>query len=112
MARRLYLDSNVFADALEDPSSVQAGLLEAATSGDLEVVLCDLLLDEVRELMKRLHGRSAGFQSAMMLMELPDRRNVAKVEWQRGLRAVGPFVRDGATHLISPPPLSRVATPL
>jgi hypothetical protein len=96
MARRLYLDSNIFADALEVPSSAQGGLLDAATSGDFEVVLSDLLLEEVRDLVGRLHGRSSAFQAAMMLVELPLRRFVADVEWRRGMSAVKPFVRGEA----------------
>lgn len=101
MAPRLYLDTNVYVDGFEDAGSPQGRLLAAAGDAGFEVVVSDLLLEELRHLMKRLHGRAAGFEAAMMLVELPLRRFVAEVEWQRGLATVSPFVRDrkDAPHL-------------
>lgn len=103
MARRLFLDTNVYVDGFEVPDSAQGRLLAAAGDGQFEVVASDLLLEELRHLMGRLQGKEAGFEAAMLIVELPARRFVVEVEWKRGLDAITPFVRDqrDGPHLAS-----------
>jgi predicted nucleic acid-binding protein len=57
---RAYLDTNVFVYGLleECNSSI---ILSMAEAGDLEVVVSDLVVEEVRTVFERLVGREAGF---------------------------------------------------
>ena len=60
MKLRAYLDTNVFVYGLleECNSSI---ILSMAEAGDLEVVVSELVVEEVRNVFERLLGREAGF---------------------------------------------------
>ena len=60
MKLRTYLDTNVFVYGLleECNSSI---ILSMAEAGDLEVVVSELVVEEVRNVFERLVGREAGF---------------------------------------------------
>ena len=60
MKLRAYLDTNVFVyGLLEDCNS--SIILSTAEAGDLEVVVSELVVEEVRNVFERLVGREAGF---------------------------------------------------
>jgi predicted nucleic acid-binding protein len=101
MVRRLYLDTNIYADAFQFPKSPQARIVAAAASALFEVTVSDVLVDELRDLMRRLRDRSAGYEAIRFVAELPDHRVVHEFEWKPAFAVILPLVRDpsDAPHL-------------
>lgn len=60
MKLRAYLDTNVFVYGLLEECN-SSSILSMAEAGDLEVVVSELVVEEVRNVFERLVGREAGF---------------------------------------------------
>lgn len=92
--RRLYLDTNVYVEAVELPRGAAAGILEMAAVGGILVVESDYLKSEVGTFFRRRYGRGVALKELAFIDQMPASRPVDSDGWRPAMALVDPFVRD------------------
>lgn len=80
MVYRVFLDANVFVYGEHIKNSNSRVIIDLAEKGEIEVVLSDSLIKEVRSVFERLHGREIGLNEAYFLESLPNKVEVSSLE--------------------------------
>ncbi|HKZ59256.1 MAG TPA: PIN domain-containing protein [Candidatus Thermoplasmatota archaeon] len=96
MSRRLFLDTTVFAIAYGEEGGASDLILDAAVAGEFTVVSSERLVEEALRVVGKLHGRRVAASLRSTIFEFPSLRMVARLEWERVLPLLKPFVRDPA----------------
>lgn len=79
---RLFLDTNVIIGGIRDPEAAPGRLVARAAARNIEVVLCDDLIEEVTRVARREFGSTTSRRARALLVHLPARCFVSGFEWE------------------------------
>jgi predicted nucleic acid-binding protein len=77
---RVFLDANVFVYAEHIEKCNSKLIVDMAETGEVEVVVSDALITEVKSVFQNLHGREVALNEAYFIESLPNRVMVSREE--------------------------------
>jgi predicted nucleic acid-binding protein len=91
---RLYLDTNVYVEAIEVPNGAAEGILDVSAVGGILVVESDYLRSEVAAFFRRRYGRDVALKELEFIDHMPASRRIDSDEWKPAMALVDPLIRD------------------
>lgn len=103
MVYRVFLDTNVFVYGEHIKDSNSKVIVDLAERGEIEVVVSDALITEVRSAFQRLHDRQTGLNEAYFIESLPNKVEVSPGEIKEQLEKYKdlPLKEFDAIHFVA-----------